>query len=265
MDVTGRRPDHAGQGSDTAAADPSGTVHRCSLDAPDHDQTIDDRLLQRLHTALDTAEADPRCRVLLLTSAPGVFSTGMNLDAAAGAPTADTEAGGAFYDLLTRFTRAPLIVAAAVDGKVAGGGVGLTAAADLTLATPRSTFALPEALWGLLPCCVLPFLIRRVGFQKAYSMALTTWPLPAADAARCGLVDDLTDSLHDTVRRLAFRTARLSTSTLGSMKRYAGELWPLGERTRAAAIGELTRLMALPDVRRSLTAYAEHRRFPWET
>ncbi|MFK4547002.1 polyketide biosynthesis enoyl-CoA hydratase PksH [Streptomyces tendae] len=254
MDLTG--PD---------GADPSGTVHRCSLDAPGHDHTIDDRLLERLHTALDAAEADPRCRVLLLTSAPGVFSTGMSLVAAADAPASDTEAGGAFYDLLTRFTRAPLIVVAAVDGKVAGGGVGLTAAADLTLATPRSTFALPEALWGLLPCCVLPFLTRRVGFQKAYAMALTTWPLDAAGAAGCGLVDELTDSLPDAVRRLAFRTARLRTSTLGSMKRYAGELWPMGERSRAAAVDELTRLMALPDVRDSLTAYAEHRRFPWET
>ncbi|NUR28322.1 MAG: enoyl-CoA hydratase, partial [Catenulispora sp.] len=98
--------------------------------------------------------------------------------------------GGAFFDLLTRFTQAPVIVAAAVDGRVAGGGVGLVAACDFVVATEASTFGLPEALWGLLPCCVLPFLIRRVGFQRAHAMALTTRPVAGAEAAAWGLVDE---------------------------------------------------------------------------
>lgn len=255
--------DMTGTAGPPVRLDPTGTVRQVRLDEPPGSHTIDDALIDRLHSALDEARSAAECRVLLLTSAPGVFSIGMDL--AAAAKGAGTEPGAAFFDLLRRFTTTPLIVTAAVDGQVAGGGVGLVAAADLVFATPRSTFALPEALWGLLPCCVLPFLIRRTGFQKAYAMALTTWPVTADVAVGCGLVDELADELDEPVRRLAFRASRLDPSTLGAMKRYGGDLWPVTDETRGAAVRELGRLMALPEVRDRLVAFAEHRRFPWQT
>ena len=58
--------------------------------------------------------------------------------------------------LLKRLTLTPKVVVACIDGKVIAGGVGIAAAADLVVATPRSEFSLSEALWGMLPCCVVP-------------------------------------------------------------------------------------------------------------
>lgn len=253
----------------------SPAVHRVSLDRGDGRNTIDDALVGELGAALDRAEADPRCRIVLLTSAPGVFSTGMNL-AAAGAEAGGTEmggageaagareAGGAFFDLLDRFTRTPRIVVSVVDGTVAGGGVGLVAASDLVYAAPTSTFALPEALWGLLPCCVLPFLVRRVGFQRAYTMTLTTQPLDAPAALACGLADEVRADPLSAVRPLVFRAGKLDAVTIGDLKRYAARLWPIDGDTRRVAVGELGRLMALPAVRERLTTFANSGRFPWE-
>lgn len=251
-------------------------VHRVSLDRGDGRNTIDDALVGELGAALDRAEADPRCRIVLLTSAPGVFSTGMNLAAAGaeaggapesgGAREADgaREAGGAFFDLLDRFTRTPRIVVSVVDGTVAGGGVGLVAASDLVYASQASTFALPEALWGLLPCCVLPFLARRVGFQRAYAMTLTTQPLDAPAALACGLADEVRADPLAAVRPLAFRAGKLDAVTIGDLKRYAARLWPIDGDTRRLAVGELGRLMALPAVRERLATFATSGRFPWE-
>ncbi|MBP2336636.1 polyketide biosynthesis enoyl-CoA hydratase PksH [Saccharothrix coeruleofusca] len=239
-------------------------VREVCVNRGDQAGTIDDALVRRLYDELDAAEADTRCRVLLITSEPGVFSTGMDLVDAARTP-GPQDSGGRFFDLLRRFTRTPLVVAAVVDGRVAGGGVGLLAACDLVLATPRSTFALPEALWGLLPCCVLPFLIRRTGFQRAYAMALTTRPLGTAEAAACGLVDEVADDPAKAVRRLVFRAGKLDGATVGDLKRYAGALWAITDDTRRLAVEELDRLMALPRVRDRLTAYAAHGRYPWES
>jgi len=253
-------------------------VREVSLDRGDKVNGIDDAMIGQLHRALDAAEADPRCRVLVIVSAPGVFSTGMNLAAAgraadgpgANGHSADSpdaaalEAGGAFFDLLLRFRSAPLMVVSAVDGQVAGGGVGIVAASDVVYTTHRGGFALPEALWGLLPCCVLPFLVRRIGFQKAYAMTLTTRPLDADEAVRSALADELATDLAAAVRRLAVRAARLDRSTIGDLKQYTARLWPLTEDARALAVGELGRLMALPEVRARLTEFAQHGRFPWE-
>jgi polyketide biosynthesis enoyl-CoA hydratase PksH len=235
--------------------------------------TIDPELIGEMSRALDDAEADPRCRVVLLASAPGEFCTGMNLVAAAGdsGPSDEAgdavmagEAGGEFFDLLTRLTRTPLVVVSTVDGTAAGGGVGLVAASDLVYATERASFALPEALWGLLPCCVLPFIARRTGFQRAYAMALTTQPVDAATAAGWGLVDEVAADLTVPVRRLAFRATRVDRATLSNLKRYAHELFPVGPEVRRHAVTELGRLLALPAVRERLSAFANHRRYPWE-
>jgi polyketide biosynthesis enoyl-CoA hydratase PksH len=151
-----------------------------------------------------------------------------------------------------------------VDGRVAGGGVGLAAASDFVYATGRSTFALPEALWGLLPCCVLPFLIRRVGFQKAYAMTLSTQPVSAAEAAGCHLVDHVADSPEDAVRRLAYRLSKLDGVVIGEAKRYLATLWEVSKETERTAVAELDRLMATPAVRGRLAEYATAGTFPWE-
>jgi len=249
----------------------SGLVRRVSLETPDGRNAIDDGLIDRLSRALDDATADPDCRVVVVEGSDGVFSTGMDLVHAGGETTSgrggDDAAGtgGAFFDLLDRFTTVPLVVVSAVDGTVAGGGVGVVAASDLVFASERSTFALPEALWGLLPCCVLPFLARRVGFQRAYAMTLTTQPVDAAAAQAAGLADDVRADPAIAVRQLAFRAGKLGTDTIGSLKSYARTLHPITPGTRDAAVTELGRLMDLPTVRGNLAAFAEHGRFPWQT
>lgn len=229
---------------------------------------IDDALISALHRALDEALAAPECRILLLTSAtPGVFSVGMNVAAAGRAEDEAAGArrtGGAYFDLLERLTGAPLVVAAAVEGRVAGGGVGLVAACDFVAATEAATFGLPEALWGLLPCCVLPFLIRRVGFAKAYSMALTTRPVSAPEAVACGLADEISGNPGAAVRRLALRADKIDTATIAALKAYSQRLWPLPDGARDLAVDELGRLMALPAVRGRMAAFANGGRFPWE-
>jgi len=58
------------------------------------------------------------------------------------------------------------VVIAKVEGKVNAGGVGLVAASDIVVAHTQATFGLSEALFGLLPACVMPFLIRKSVIKK---------------------------------------------------------------------------------------------------
>ncbi|MFC9286823.1 enoyl-CoA hydratase/isomerase family protein, partial [Streptomyces sp. NPDC057052] len=59
----------------------SGTpgVLTVTLDRPDAQNSIDTAMIRELHAALDTAEADLDCRVVVLTGGDGVFCTGMDL------------------------------------------------------------------------------------------------------------------------------------------------------------------------------------------
>jgi polyketide biosynthesis enoyl-CoA hydratase PksH len=238
------------------------SVASVSLDRGDGRNSIDAAAVGLIEAALTKAEADQGCRLFAITSGPGVFSTGMDL-AAAGSEEAP-EPGGAFFDLLRRLTSTRLVVVASVDGRTAGGGVGLLAAADLVHATPRSTFALPEALWGLLPCVVLPFLTRRIGLHRARTMMLTTQPIDVQTAVAWGVVDAVADQLGTVLRPLVFRASKVDAVTFADAKRYASALDPVTEDDRQRAVGELRRLLGTRPVRDRLSAFAGRGQFPWE-
>jgi polyketide biosynthesis enoyl-CoA hydratase PksH len=239
------------------------SVSSVSLDRGDDRNALDDASISLIETALAKAEADQDCRLFVITSGAGVFSTGMDLAAAATEQTA--EPGGAFFDLLRHLTSTRLVVAVSVDGKTAGGGMGLVAAADLVHATQRSTFALPEALWGLLPCVVLPFLIRRIGLHRAQTMMLTTQPIDAPTAAAWGVIDVVADQVDAALRPVAFRASKVDAATFGAAKRYAAAFDPVTDQDRQRAVGELRRLLGTSSVRARLSAFAGRGQFPWQT
>ena len=239
------------------------TLHR-----PEAQNSIDDTLLAELLQALDAAEADPECRLIVLTGENGVFCTGMDFGAVA--REAAGHAGEAmrsarYMDVLRRLATIPRAVIAQVDGRVTAGGVGLVAASDLVVATERSQFALSEALWGLLPCCVMPYLVRRVGFQPAYRLTLTTQTVSAREALPYHLVDEVSDAPDEVIRKWMLRIARLDLETLRELKAYFRRMWIIDEAMEQHAVAAISRLVAKPRVVANITNYVTRRQFPWET
>jgi polyketide biosynthesis enoyl-CoA hydratase PksH len=226
----------------------SADVLVASLATPDGRHALDSAGVERLHDALTEAERRSGPRILGLTGSPGTFCTGMDLsDAASGHGEARR-----FQDLLDRVAHSPVVVVALVDGTVVGGGVGLAAASDFVYATRRSTFALPELRLGLLPYMVVPYLVRRVGFQQAYAMALSTQPVVAAEAHRVGLVDAVVDDPARLLTRLAVRFGGVRPEMIRALKEYFETVSVVNERTRAVAPAALERRLADPQLRVAL-------------
>ena len=169
-----------------------------------------------------------------------------------------------YMALLKRLAASPKVIVSKVDGRVVAGGVGIAAASDLVIASGRAEFSLSEALWGILPCCVLPFLIRRVGFQKAYAMTLTTRPVSAAEAAAMHLVDELTETPDEAIRRLLLRLGLLEDETILELKRYFQKMWILSPEMERVAVAEISRLVAKPRVKQGIANFVATGRFPWE-
>jgi polyketide biosynthesis enoyl-CoA hydratase PksH len=234
-----------------------------TLDRPDRHNAIDPAVIADLDEALDEAQRRPDCRIVALRATGRSFCAGMDLPGVA----ALGERAGAddrFLRLLRRFGTIDRIVVAVVAGRAHGGGVGLAAASDLVLATGDAEFALPEALWGLVPCNVLPFLVRRTGFQPAYALTLSTRPIGAAEAQRCRLVDRITDDPAAELRGLLTRAGKIDPVTIGDVKRYFGVLAPLTEEVAATAVAEFARLLSSDVARDRIAAFTGRQRLPWQ-
>jgi 2-(1,2-epoxy-1,2-dihydrophenyl)acetyl-CoA isomerase len=128
----------------------------------------------------------------------------------------------ALHDALRIFAvmDAPLI--AAVHGPIAGAGVGLAAAADLTIAATEATFLLAYTGIGYSPDAGVSWsLPRLVGPKRALELLLTNPRICADEAATMGLITRVVDSetLLGEAQQLAEQLAQGATSAFGATKR----------------------------------------------
>jgi 2-(1,2-epoxy-1,2-dihydrophenyl)acetyl-CoA isomerase len=115
---------------------------------------------------------------------------------------------------------APMV--AAVQGAVAGAGIGLAAAADVTLAADDASFTAAYTGIGYAPDAgVSWFLPRLVGPKRALDLLLTNRRIPAAQAAAIGLVSRVVaaDELAAEAARTAEALRRGPTAAFGVTRR----------------------------------------------
>jgi polyketide biosynthesis enoyl-CoA hydratase PksH len=216
----------------------------------------------------DRVEGDRSYRFIVLQGENNFFCTGMDFSEQVQRSQEhlllENDFSAGYMNLLKRFTSTSKIIVSLLDGQVLAGGVGLVAASDIVISTSRTQFGLSEALWGLLPACVTPFLIRRVGFQKAYFMTLTTQNFTAAEAHQIGLVDELTNNLNDSLRRFTLRLNRVQEETIKDLKAYFRKMWIVTEAMENEAVAEINRLIKKPQVQANIKNFVEHQQLPWE-
>ena len=231
--------------------------------------TLDARSTGELAEDIERAISQPH-GVIVLAGGDGTFCRGIDftsLLAAEDAGDLDTECTrsvDAFVRCVWLIRSCGKPVVAAVDGETLAGGVGLAAACDLVIATERSTFGMPEALFGLIPAIALPLLLERMTPQKARLIAMTGHSYRAAEAHALGLVDVVTsaDGLVPTVRAHVRSLARTSPDAVAALKRPCGDL----TRAELERGGEMTRTrLQREQVGQAIRAFMAGGRAPWET
>jgi enoyl-CoA hydratase/carnithine racemase len=243
------------------------TVWRLTLDGGAGDATLDGPSMERLADLFAEATSDGSCRAIVLEGAGGSFCGGMHLGYVASRPPGEVAGHVRRYvDCLGRMRRAAAVVIAAVDGAASGGGLGLMAAADLALATRRSTFALPELALGLKPLMVLPVLLERMPPHRVRYLALAG-EVGADEASRMGLVDRVVAdaaSLERRVDELLRRIHRLRPSSVEGLKRLTGDLAGRPVLEGLDAAGALAAgMLAEPELLRALRGYLAGDSLPW--
>ncbi|MBN2659193.1 MAG: enoyl-CoA hydratase/isomerase family protein [Spirochaetales bacterium] len=128
-----------------------------------------------------------------------------------------------YTSLLSDIYHCPKTVVALVDGPVKAGGMGITAACDVVLASENASFELSEALIGIIPANVLPYLFMlRVPPQKARYLVLTAAQLDAHKAHAVGLVDEVfaLEDFEKGVKSLCRQIIRTSPQAVSVFKDF---------------------------------------------
>jgi methylglutaconyl-CoA hydratase len=225
-------------------------------------------LLRALADAVRQAGEDPAARVVVLESDAGPggrapWCAGASFDELVAISEAgDREAGREFFSGFARVIRAmqrcPKFVVARIHGRVAGGGVGLAAAADYAVAVDGASCKLSELAVGIGPFVVGPVIERKVGLAAFTAMAVDADWRTAAWAHQHGLyarvVPDAA-ALDAAVGALAARLAASNPEAMADIKCVGWEGtedWDALLAERADVSG---RLVLSDFTRRAIAAY----------
>jgi methylglutaconyl-CoA hydratase len=108
-----------------------------------------------------------------------------------------------FGKVILAMTRAPQFVITRVQGKVTGGGVGLIAASDYSVAVKGASLKLSELAVGIGPFIIGPVVERRLGTGPFTDMAIDADWRDAAWAARHGLYSHIYEDVEQMDTALA--------------------------------------------------------------
>jgi enoyl-CoA hydratase len=160
-----------------------------TLDRPKALNALSFDLLDQLATALETLDADPACRAIVVTGAGDrAFAAGADIRELASQTSASLSAGGRF-GAWDRIGAIGLPLIAAVRGFALGGGCELAMACDMIVAAEDATFGQPEILIGVMPGAGgTQRLTRAIGKARAMELILTGRSLTAREAEARGLV-----------------------------------------------------------------------------
>jgi polyketide biosynthesis enoyl-CoA hydratase PksH len=235
------------------------------IDRPQADNTISSRLVAELHDVLSACEDSTT--VVVLKGTPEVFCMGADFKSIAGASKSACERDegpGPLYDLWLRLATGSYVTISHVQGKANAGGVGFVAASDIVIADESAQFSLSELLFGLYPACVLPFLIRRIGFQKAHYLTLMTQPVSAKQACEWGLVDAYEPLSDALLRRHLQRLRRLSKVAIRRYKSYMSRVSAPLQALKPLAVAANLEVFSDAGNLQAITRYVEQGVFPWE-
>jgi enoyl-CoA hydratase/carnithine racemase len=161
-------------------------VATVTLDSPENKNALSQQLTGELLERLETAGADDSIRVIVIRSALDVFCSGADLSEAT---TVGMGVGAQrMVDVQRAIVANPKPVVARVAGPVRAGGIGIVAAADISVAGAESSFALTEVRLGLAAATISLTVIPRLTDRAAAYTFLTGNGFDGLEAARFGLV-----------------------------------------------------------------------------
>jgi 2-(1,2-epoxy-1,2-dihydrophenyl)acetyl-CoA isomerase len=184
------------------------------MNRPDAYNAVNEPLARQFLELITQVDEDPAVRCVVLTGSGKAFCAGGDVkdfhDHLPGVAIHLKQLTHLLHGAVSRIARMPKPVIAAVNGVVAGGGMGLMLACDLAYAVETATFSMAYTRIGANPDGSSTFwLPRLVGVRRALELIYTNRVLSAQEALAWGILNGVmpperfSDEVYAVARQLA--------------------------------------------------------------
>ena len=237
-----------------------------TINRPEVLNALNPAATEELSKIWDDFAADPDLWVAILTGAGNrAFTVGNDLKDRSTEDWPPKRGAGGWGGLVNRFDLYKPVIAA-VNGWALGGGLELSLACDIVIASENARFGCPEPRIGGVATGAIQRLIRQIPRKIAMQMLYTGTPINAAEAYRVGLVNKVVpaDQLMAAAEHMAREVTKSAPLGVQATKEVAslGEALPLQDAVHGS-YPAIQRVRASEDSVEGRKAFAEKRAPIW--
>lgn len=205
------------------------TLHR-----PDVRNAFNEVVIEELGRAFGIDAARPEVKAIVLRGSGASFCAGGDLnwmkkavDFSFQENLRDTRM---LADMFATLNECPKPVIGAIQGAAIGGGVGLVSICDIAIASSETQFSLSEVRLGIVPACIGPFVVAKIGASQARRLFVSAERFGAEQAREIGLVHEIVDDpvdLDAAVERVLYNVLQCGPNAMAVAKKLVLDLsWP---------------------------------------
>ncbi|MCD6249563.1 MAG: enoyl-CoA hydratase/isomerase family protein [candidate division Zixibacteria bacterium] len=174
-----------------------GRVGRVTFNRPEIHNAFNGTVITEMADLFTELEKDDGLRVILLTGEGKSFCAGADLNWMREVITQSFEENlaesNALADLFYQIYSFKRPIVGRINGAAIGGGTGFVAVCDIAIAARSAKFSFSEVKIGVVPACIGPYVIRKMGEGKARELFITGERMNADRAFSVGLVNTVVD------------------------------------------------------------------------
>ncbi len=256
----------------TSKTDKRGVLTLC-MNRPEVHNAFDAIMIRELTEELKSADQNDTVRMVVITGTGSCFSAGADLNWMRNLVNASEQENESdalrLAELMRNLNYLSKPTIARINGAAFGGGLGLIAACDITVAVDNARFGLTEARLGLVPAVISPYVIRRIGETSARRYFLNAERFDSQQAKRIGLVQEIvtTEELDNAVESNIRAVLKGGPGAVAHCKQVifeiAGHNADSQEITDKLTAKLIANLRVSPEGQEGLAAFLEKRTPQW--
>ena len=254
----------------TLTIDKNTHTSHLTLTRPQVHNALNDTMIREITHAVTRLNQDPHTRILVITGEGKSFCGGADLTWMKSMITYSMEENirdsRALQNMFDTLDHSPKFIIGQITGHAFGGGLGLIAICDLTLAHPDLIFAFSETKLGLIPAVISPYILRRIGPAHARRLFMTGERFTTNYAHTIGLIDHIIPpgDMETHIEKYIKEISTAGPQAVAEAKKLIHLYQEQDPRAyREATVETIARLRVSPEGQEGTTAFLEKRKPAW--
>ncbi len=245
-------------------------IVRITLNRPEIHNAFNETMIGELLELFQAFGTMPEVRVVVITGAGKSFCAGADLNWMGGVIKYSYEQNLneslQLAELFYTMYSLPKPTIALVNGAAIGGGAGMVAVNDFVIASDQAKFSFSEVKLGLVPACISPYVIRRVGENRSRELFLSGERMDAEKAFQFGFVNQVVaaDKLEAAVNKLIDQLLSSGPNALAICKDLLEKVPQMSlEQAKKYTAEAIARLRVSDEGQEGMKAFFEKRKPKW--